>query len=104
MPNNNMELCNRTKFRLNGGGVLIGIKHNLDIQSKVIPVKCRAEILSIELTDKLGHKSILSTFYRVGTLGSQNHEKVKQYLHTIRKRRRVQEMVLVGDLNLPNIQ
>ena len=34
-----------TRFRRNGGGVLIGIKHNLEVESKVIPVKCRAEIL-----------------------------------------------------------
>ena len=92
---------NSKKYRTNGGGVLIGIKHNLDIESKQIPVKCRAEILSIELTDRFNRKSIISTFYRVGTLGNDNHECVKQYLHTIRKRRRVQELILIGDLNLP---
>ncbi len=92
---------NSRKFRTNGGGVLIGIKHNLDIESKQIPIKCRAEILSIELTDKLNRKSIISTFYRVGTLGNDNHERIKQYLHTIRKRRRVQELILIGDVNLP---
>ena len=95
---------NSSKFKKNGGGVLIGIKHNIDIESKLIPVKCRAEILGIELTDKLNRKSIISTFYRVGTLGSENHNRVKQYLHTIRKRRRVQEIFLIGDLNLPAAQ
>ena len=94
---------NERKFRRNGGGVLIGIKHDIDIESKVIPVKCKAEILSVELTDKLGRKKIISTFYRVGTLGADNHENIKQHLNTIRRRRCVQELVLVGDLNLPSV-
>ena len=93
---------NNRKFRANGGGVLIGIKHNLDIESKEIPVKCRAEILSVELSDKSGRKSIISSLYRVGTLGPDNHERVSQYLHTIRRRRRVQSLTLIGDLNLPH--
>lgn len=95
---------NSRKFRVNGGGVLIAIKHCLDIESKIIPVKCRAEILSIELSDKLGRKSILSSFYRVGTLGNDNHDRVKQYLHNIRRRRRVQSISLVGDLNMPQVR
>ena len=94
---------NSRKFRTNGGGVLIGIRHDLDLQSKLIPVKCKAEILSVELTDKQGHKSILSTLYRVGTLGSENHNRVDQYLRNIRRRRNVHGLFLVGDLNMPNI-
>ena len=93
---------NRKKFRTNGGGVLIGIKHDLDIVSKEIPIKCRAEILSIELSDKIGRKSIISSLYRVGTLGSENHVCVSQYLHNIRRRRKVQSLTLIGDLNLPS--
>ena len=95
-PNNNR------KFRANGGGVLIGIKHSLEIESREIPVKCKAEILSIELTDKAGRKSIISSLYRVGTLGADHHDRVSQYLHNIRRRRRVQSLTLIGDLNLPN--
>ena len=93
---------NSRKFRTNGGGVLIAIRHSLDIESKEIPVKCKAEILSVELTDKNGKKSIISSFYRVGTLGADNHSSVSQYLHTIRRRRNVQNLTLVGDLNLPH--
>ena len=50
--------------------MLIGIKHNIDIVSNEIKIKCKAERLSIEITDKAGCKIIFSTFYRVGTLGS----------------------------------
>ena len=90
------------KFRRNGGGVLIGIKHNIDIISNEIKIKCKAEILSIELTDKKGCKTILSTFYRVGTLGVANHNLVEKYLTTIRRCRNVKAIFLIGDLNLPN--
>ena len=65
------------KFRRNGGGVLVGIKHNIDIISTEIKVKCKAEILSVELTDKAGCKTIFSTFYRVVTLGSEHHNLVE---------------------------
>ena len=89
------------KFRRNGGGVLIGIKHNIDIVSNEIKIKCKAEILSIELTDKAGCKTIFSTFYRVGTLGTDNHNVVEKYLTTIRRRRNVKGIFLIGDLNFP---
>ncbi len=39
----------------------------------------------------------------VGTLGTENHDRLKQYFSVIRKRRRVLEFVLVGDFNLPGI-
>ena len=95
-PNNNR------KFRLNGGGVMIGIRHNLDIESKIIPVKCKAEILSLEIKDKRGKKTIISTLYRVGTLGSDHHSRVDQYLRNIRRRRNVDKLILIGDMNMPN--
>ena len=91
---------NADKFAPNGGGVLIGIRHDLDIQSKLISVKCRAEIICIELTDKRGRKTILSTLYRVGTLGIENHSRVDQHLRNIRRRRKVDELILIGDLNM----
>ena len=58
--------------------------------------------MSIELTDKKGCKTILSTFYRVGTLGVANHNLVEKYLTTIRRCRNVKAIFLIGDLNLPN--
>jgi hypothetical protein len=74
----------------------------LDIESKEISVKCRAEILSVELTEKNGKKSIISSYYRVGTLGGENHTKVSKYLQPYSGvwRRRVHSFTLIGDLNL----
>ena len=102
-----LDRCNFShSIKDNGGGVMIGIRHDLDIESKLIPVKCRAEILGLELTDKRGRKTILATFYRVGELvrelGAENHSHVDQYLRIIRRRRKVDELVLIGDLNMPD--
>ena len=61
-----------SKFRKNGGGVLIAVHNELSIQSKVIPIKCAAKVLAVELTLCDGSKIILTTCYRVGTLGMPN--------------------------------
>ncbi len=92
---------NSNRFRRNGGGVLIGIKHELDVVTNKIPIKCKAEILSIEISEDSGQKTILSTFYRVGTLGTDNHCMIDHYLKVIRRRRNVHQLILVGDLNMP---
>ena len=102
-----LDRCDFTHpIKDNGGGIMIGIRHDLDIESKLIPVKCRAEILGLELTDKRGRKTILATFYRVGELvrelGAENHSRVDQYLRNIRRRRKVDELILIGDLNMPD--
>ena len=90
------------KFRRNGGGVLLGLRRDLDIESKVIPVKCHAEILAVELTDSSGRKVIISTFYRTKTLGRENHELVSKHMRVIRRRRKVDEFIMIGDMNFPN--
>ena len=33
------DTTNSRKFRKNGGGVIIGIKHEIDIESKQVPLK-----------------------------------------------------------------
>ena len=94
---------NEKKYRRNGGGTLIALRHDIDIESKLIPVKCKAEILSVELTDKMGKKQILTTFYRVGNLEIENHNRVSQYLYNLRRRRKVDEMLIIGDMNFPTV-
>ena len=82
---------NPLKFRLNGGGVMIAIREDIDIVGKQINIKCPAEILSIEIKLPNGQKIIISTFYRVGNLGTVNYEKTDAYLHKVCKRRGVQK-------------
>ena len=66
------DLLNAKKFRKNGGGVLIAVNNELSFQSKIIPINCAAELLTVELILLDGSKIILTTCYRVGTLGTSN--------------------------------
>ena len=45
-----IDPLNTKKYRRNGGGVLIAVNASLSIESKIIPTKCSAELLAIELT------------------------------------------------------
>ena len=92
------------KFRRNGGGVLVAINRDLDIISTKIGIKCNAEILGITLKFSDGKKVALCTCYRVGTLGQQNHDDVHQYIQSVLSRRGINNMILIGDLNLPHVQ
>ena len=86
------------RFRRNGGGVLQCTEHNLDIISTEIQIKCKAELLSIELTDKSGCKTILSTFYRVGTLGLRNRESIMKSIKSFCKVRNPRKYLLLATL------
>ena len=79
-----------------GGGVLITVNNDLSIQSKIIPVKCAAELLAVELTLGDGSKIILTACHRVGTLGQSN---CNEMLQTIKKKMFL-KFVVIGDFNL----
>ena len=91
---------NPNRYRCNGGGVLIGVKRNLDVISTKIDIKCNAEFLGISLTFNDGKKVAVCTCYRVGTLGYQNHSTIEQYLNKLRSRRGISNILLVGDFNM----
>ena len=88
------------RFRRNGGGVLIGLRRDLDVISTKIEIKCRAEILGVTLKFSDGRKFIICTCYRVGTLGSVNHTYIDEYLRNLRMRRGISNICLVGDFNM----
>ena len=88
------------KFRKNGGGVLIAARCDIAATVKVINFKCQAEILGIELTAPNGQKTAICTCYRVGTTGLSNFDYVQTYLQALAKRRGINNITLVGDLNL----
>ena len=94
---------NPNKFKRNGGGVLIAVKAVLDCESILIKDKCKAEIISVELRLRSGKSICLSTFYRVGTLGAENHREVDKYLRGLAKRKKFSKIILIGDLNLDKI-
>ena len=75
------------KFKKNGGGVLIAVKSNLNVEYTLIKTKCKAEIISVEISLGGGKFVCLSTFYRVGNLGDENHRVVDNYLRNLVKRK-----------------
>ena len=94
---------NTKKFRKYGGGVLIAVKNQLIIRSNHIKINCKAELLAIELLLNNNSKIIISTCYRVGTLGNANLAEISKSIKTLIRKRGVKEFILVGDLNLPKI-
>ena len=92
---------NPKKFRRNGGGVLIAISNALAATSKIIPLKCRAEILGIEILLENKTKFIIATCYRVGTLGMDNAEEILRGVRTLTRKKNVKNVILVGDLQSP---
>ena len=95
-------LCptNPSKYRRNGGGVLIAVRSDIEVVSEFVKLKCNAEILGVELMLDDGKKVIICTCYRVGTLGPSNHSHIDNYLKTIKRKRKVNSIYLVGDMNL----
>ena len=66
-------------------------------------IKVQAELLSINFKLPTGKKLCISTFYRVGTLGTENYEQVKNYFTTLASRKKLDKHVLVGDFNFPEV-
>ena len=90
------------KFRRNGGGVLIAISYSLKVSFNNINLKCKAEMLAIEIILDDGSKIVMSTCYRVGTLGTSNYNEIANVLQKLLRKKRLKKIILVGDLNLKN--
>ena len=97
------EQNNSTKFRANGGGVLIAIRNNIEAETKSIKLKCKAEILAVEFKLPNGQKFCVGTCYRVGTLGEPNRNEISEFLKNLIRVKKYTKFFLVGDLNLPGI-
>ena len=94
---------NPTKYRVNGGGVLVAVRTGLNFTTKEINLNCSAEFIAIEFTMGDGSKFIICTCYRVGTLGAENHDKIIGALKTLSKRKRLSKIFVIGDFNLRNV-
>ena len=91
---------NPCKFRRNGGGVLIAISSSLQVSSNAIDLKCKAEMLAVELILDDGSKIVLSTCYRVSTLGIQNCNVITSALSKLLRKKKLKKFLLIGDFNL----
>ena len=97
-----IDPLNSKKYRRNGG-VLIAINVSLSVESKTIPTNCSAELLAIELTLPNKTKIILTTCYRVGTLGIPNCSEILKTLGKLSRKKMLRKFVIVGDFNLNGI-
>ena len=57
-------------------------------------------MLAIELILGDGSKIVISTCYRVGTLGIPNYHEIVNALQMLLRKKRLQKLFLVGDFNL----
>ena len=48
-------------------------------------------------------KIIICTCYRVGTLGLVNHSIIDEYLKAVKRKRKVNSIYLIGDMNLTHV-
>ena len=90
------------KFKRNGGGVLIAVRSDIQAQIKKISVRKGAEIVGSEITID-GKIFIFCTIYRVGTLGTANHESIMNTIKSFYKIRNPRKNFIVGDLNLSKV-
>ena len=98
---------NPKKFRKNGGGIMIAIRSDLNVDSKAIKFKnfdCKAEILSVDIKFPDGTHKCITTVYRVGSLKDENHAQIDSYLKKLATRKNIGKITLVGDLNLSSIK
>ena len=94
------DLDNPQKFRRNGGGVLIAINCSLKVSSSVINLKCSAEMFAVEIVLGDGSKIVISTCYRVGTLGATNYHEIINTLQKLLRKKKLKKFFLIGDFNL----
>ena len=97
--------CNKvpTKFKTNGGGVVIAFRSDLDVTTTEFKLKdgpALAEIISVVVAAGSGSKLCISTLYRVGTLGAENLYEVRKHLQSIAESKSINRHILIGDFNL----
>ena len=90
------------KFRVNGGGVLLAVRSDLNATTKRLSVSLGLEMLAIKITFPNKESIIICTCYRVGTLGQAHHDTLTSYIRSITSKRKPPKMFVVGDLNLPH--
>ena len=93
---------NPKKFRKNGGGVLIAVKMDIEAEVKRISMRKGAEIVSVEVKVR-NEKLIFCSVYRVGTLGSVNHDCIMSSLKSFYGGRGLKNVVIAGDFNLSSV-
>ena len=92
------------KFRKNGGGVLIAHRADINLSSvKFSKVNVQPEILSITIKTQCGKSFCISTFYRVGTLGTPNFDEFERHFRSLAMAKKLNKHIVIGDFNFSGI-
>ena len=94
---------NHTKFRRNGGGILIAVNNCLDMKPKLLKSSSKAEILTVVLHLKNNKKIGITTCYRVGTLGERNLSEINKHFELISSTKSIISHTMIGDMNLDSV-
>ena len=93
---------NPTKFRRKGGGVLVAVRTDIEVENDKVDVSSKAEMLSISMKANNTNYCI-SACYRVGTLGEQNLAEIDRHLRKVVSQKKFKAHFVIGDFNLPEI-
>ena len=74
----------------------------MKIETKLVNTKCNAPILSIEIKFEDSTKICFSTFYRYGYSDIDMFVDVDKYYKNLAKK--YSKLIIIGDLNFPNIK
>ena len=88
--------------KVGGGGLLMLVKQNLKIETKLVDIKTWAPILSIEIKFEDSSKLCLSSFYRYGYSSTDMYDEANRYYRAVCKK--YNKVVIIGDINLASIK
>jgi len=92
---------NPTRFRENGGGVLLAVRSDLNVTTKPISVTPGLEMVAVEIVFPSNERILVCTCYRVGTLGTPHHDTFTSFVRSLLSRRNPPKVYIIGDFNLP---
>ena len=91
-PTSSLHPLNPRKYRKRGGRVIIAVNRIVDIQSKKVGKRVKAEILSVE--QKRGNDIFcITACYRVGTLRDENCREVEKHLRSVTKVNKIKNII-----------
>ena len=70
---------------------------------KRVKIKCKAELLAIEIITENKSKVIIAICYLVGTLGQDNCFEITNTICKLLRKKNPKKFVMIGDFNLPGI-
>ena len=93
---------NPQRFRKNGGGVLIAVRSDIQAEIKRLSTRKGSEMAAIEISAG-ENKLIFCVVYRVGTLGTDNHDSITNTIKSFYNSKRPKKIFIVGDFNLSGV-